>query len=166
MVSVAAIIIDAVLISMVLFFLGVFIHSIALRRKLADSCVRIEPKSSGVYLYPLAVVLFVGLAGYAVYKYIKDSDPEHLIWAGTELLYAVYFLVIRLNVRSYYITETHFISPDKAVKAKYYKYRITDEKLELLFAVKNSSPDEYSIIGDKDRLEQMLSANYQPIDES
>ena len=161
-----SIVIDAVLAALALFFFGAFIHSIIIRRKYADSCVRIEPKSSGIYLYPFAVLMFVGIAGYGVYRYIKDSDPEHLIWAGTELLYAVYFLLIRLNIRNYYITETHFISPDKALKAKYYKYRLTDEKLEMLSAVKNSSPDEYKIIGDRERLEQILSANYQPIDES
>ncbi len=116
-----------------------FIHVLIIKHKTSAKRVRLEPYGSNaaiIYPYLSGVLALAGV--YSLLAFTNDKDLLHIVVMAAELLAALLFLLIWLNRRNIYLTQTHIILHDSVRDAKQCSYRIKDDKVEFTFITKVS----------------------------
>lgn len=156
-------------------FLGYisFIKSVYYRFKLSNSMIRIVPakrKYTSKYIYVIALTVFIFV--HRLYKYIvylKENNIAHansnLYWIIISGISCVYFILIILNSKYVYVTETMILFPDCVRKSSDYRYRIIENTLEFRPVKPPKKIETYVIEEKKELLTDVLAKNYQTIED-
>ena len=138
------------------------IHSFIIRRRTAAKRVKLEPLgSNAAIIYPHIAWVLAAAAAYSIMAFKNDKEWLHLVVVAAELIAALLFLIIWLNRKNIYITQTHIILPDSARDAKQCSYCSGGGKVEFTFQTKASKREQmFTIVGDIELAEQILKEHY------
>ena len=147
------------------------IRSVFCRYKLKNRLVRVAPSINKTKKFVcFIVVLIIALAVY-IYKYV--FYPEENIFRARISLYTfiilgsflVYVVPLAINLGYTYISDNMIMFPDRVQKSSDYRYRINENILVLCHAKQPDRPESYVISENRELLEEILTKNYQMIDE-